>query len=46
MKKSKILLTALLVSCSLNSLSANLSSSKKASKPAQVSESAEKKIFF
>lgn len=47
MKKSKILLTALLILCSLNSLSANLSSSKKTSKPAQVSESAEKKdIFF
>ena len=46
MKKSKILLTALLILCSLNSLSANLSSSKKASKPAQVSESAEKKDIF
>ena len=46
MKKSKILLTALLVSCSLNSLSANLSSSKKTSKPAQISESAEKKDIF
>ena len=46
MKKSKILLTALLVSCSLNSLSANLSASKKKSKPAQVSESAEKKDIF
>ena len=46
MRKSKILLTALLILCSLNSLSANLSSSKKASKPAQVSESAEKKDIF
>lgn len=46
MKKSKILLTALLVVCSLNSLSANLSSSKKTSKPAQASESAEKKDIF
>ena len=46
MKKSKILLTALLILCSLNSLSANLSSSKKTSKPAQVSESAEKKDIF
>ena len=46
MKKSKILLTVLLVSCSLNSLSANLSASKKKSKPAQVSESAEKKDIF
>ena len=46
MKKSKILLTALLVVCSLNCLSANLSSSKKTSKPAQVSESAEKKDIF
>ena len=46
MKKSKILLTALLVSCSLNSLSANLSSSKKTSKSAQASESAEKKDIF
>ena len=46
MKKSKILLTALLVSCSLNSLSANLSSSKKTSKPAQASKSAEKKDLF
>ena len=46
MKKSKILLTALLVSCPLNSLSANLSSSKKTSKPAQASESAEKKDIF
>ena len=46
MKKSKILLTALLILCSLNSLSGNLSSSKKASKPAQVSESAEKKDIF
>ena len=46
MKKSKILLTALLVACSLNSLSANLSSSKKTSKPAQISESAEKKDIF
>ena len=46
MRKSKILLTALLVSCSLNSLSANLSSSKKASKPAQISESSEKKDIF
>jgi len=46
MKKSKILLTALLVSCSLNSLSANLSSSKKTSKPAQTSVSTEKKDIF
>ena len=46
MKKSKILLTALLILCSLNRLSANLSSSKKTSKPAQVSESAEKKDIF
>ena len=46
MKKSKILLTALLILCSLNSLSGNLSSSKKTSKPAQVSESAEKKDIF
>ena len=46
MRKSKVLLTALLILCSLNSLSANLSSSKKASKPAQVSESAEKKDIF
>ena len=46
MKKSKILLAALLILCSLNSLSANLSSSKKTSKPAQVSESAEKKDIF
>ena len=46
MKKSKILLTALLILCSLNSLSANLSSSKKTSKPAQISESAEKKDIF
>ena len=46
MKKSKILLTALLVSCSLNSLSANLSASKKKSKPVQISESAEKKDIF
>ena len=46
MKKSKILLTALLILCSLNSLSANLSSSKKTSKPVQVSESAEKKDIF
>jgi len=46
MKKSKILLTALLILCSLNSLSANLSSSKKASKPAQISESSEKKDIF
>ena len=46
MKKSKILLTALLVSCSLNSLSANLSSSKKTSKPSQASKSAEKKDLF
>ena len=46
MKKSKILLTALLILCSLNSLSGNLSSSKKTSKPAQISESAEKKDIF
>ena len=46
MKKSKILLTVLLVSCSLNSLSANLSSSKKMSKPAQISASTEKKDIF
>ena len=46
MRKSKILLTALLILCSLNSLSANLSSSKKTSKSAQVSESAEKKDIF
>ena len=46
MKKSKILLTALLILCSLNSLSGNLSSSKKTSKPAQISESAEKKRYF
>ena len=46
MRKSKILLTALLILCSLNSLSANLSSSKKASKPAQISESSEKKDIF
>ena len=46
MKKSKILLTALLVVCSLNSLSANLSSSKKTSKPAQTSVSTEKKDIF
>ena len=46
MKKSKILLTVLLVSCSLNSLSANLSSSKKTSKPAQISVSTEKKDIF
>ena len=46
MKKSKILLTALLVSCSLNSLSANLSASKKKSKPVQTSVSAEKKDIF
>ena len=46
MKKSKILLTVLLVSCSLNSLSANLSSSKKTSKPAQTSVSTEKKDIF
>ena len=46
MKKSKILLTALLVSCSLNSLSANLSASKKKSKPVQASESTEKKDIF
>ena len=46
MKKSKILLTVLLVSCSLNSLSANLSSSKKMSKPAQISVSTEKKDIF
>lgn len=46
MKKSKILLTALLVSCSLNSLSANLSASKKKSKPVQTSVSTEKKDIF
>ena len=46
MKKSKILLTALLVSCSLNSLSANLSASKKKSKPVQTSISTEKKDIF
>ena len=46
MKKSKILLTALLVSCSLNSLSANLSVSKKKSKPVQTSVSTEKKDIF
>ena len=46
MKKSKILLTALLILCSLNSLSANLSSSKKTSKPAQTSVSTEKKDIF
>jgi len=46
MRKSKILLTALLILCSLNSLSANLSSLKKASKPAQISESSEKKDIF
>ena len=46
MRKSKILLTALLILCSLNSLSGNLSSSKKTSKPAQISESAEKKDIF
>ena len=46
MKKSKILLTALLILCSLNSLSANLSSSKKTSKPVQISEFAEKKDIF
>ena len=46
MRKSKILLTALLILCSLNSLSANLSSSKKASKPVQASESTEKKDIF
>ena len=46
MKKSKILLTTLLVSCSLNSLSANLSASKKKSKPVQTSVSTEKKDIF
>ena len=46
MRKSKILLTALLVSCSLNSLSANLSASKKKSKPVQTSVSTEKKDIF
>ena len=46
MKKSKILLTALLVSCSLNSLSANLSASKKKSKPVQTSVSTEKRDIF
>ena len=46
MKKSKILLTALLVSCSLNSLPANLSASKKKSKPVQTSVSTEKKDIF
>ena len=46
MKKSKILLTALLILCSLNSLSGNLSSSKKTSKPAQTSVSTEKKDIF
>ena len=46
MKKSKILLTALLVSCSLNSLSANLSASKNKSKPVQTSVSTEKKDIF
>ena len=46
MKKSKILLTVLLVSCSLDSLSANLSASKKKSKPVQTSVSTEKKDIF
>ena len=40
------MLTALLVSCSLNSLSANLSASKKKSKPVQTSVSTEKKDIF
>ena len=46
MRKSKILLTALLILCSLNSLSANLSASKKKSKPVQTSVSTEKKDIF
>ena len=48
MKKSKLLLAAVLIFCSLNSLSANLSSSnsKKTSKPAKISKTSENKDVF
>ena len=48
MKKSKLLLAAILIFCSLNSSSANLSSpnSKKISKPAQISKTSENKDVF
>ena len=48
MKKSKLLLATFLIFCSLNSLSANLSSSnsKKTSKPAEISKTSENKDIF
>ena len=48
MKKSKLLSATFLIFCSLNSLSANLSSSnsKKTSKPVQISKTSENKDVF